>query len=111
MPPRHVPTPTNPPEQSIALLREKLSELQQLKGRQFLDVEMEEKEWQHLTNVIIEKAFDNTSANPLKFQTALNAGNDRVVLDVSPTVGPSGTVASPILNQLSKLASPPLNHY
>ncbi len=69
--------PLDPPERSRALLQDKLSEMNALKQRQFsAEVKDAEKQWQHLTNVILERAFKPNSTNLWKFQNALMAGRE-----------------------------------
>lgn len=85
--------PLDSPENTRALLREKLAELQ---GRKTCPVNAElmdsEEQWQHLTNVILERAFGQNSTNLLKFRRALNAGGSSGIPRVPygrPAFGPS----------------------
>jgi hypothetical protein len=67
--------PVDPPERSRALLQKQLTELEVLKTRQFnAEVKAEEKQWQHLTSAILQRAFEPNSTNQWKFHNALNAG-------------------------------------
>jgi hypothetical protein len=64
MPSKQAPVfvPLDPPERSRALVQERLTELEALKKRQFdAEVKAKEKQWQHLTNVILERAFGPSS--------------------------------------------------
>lgn len=85
MPPRKsqsVTEPVFPPDRAIALLTQQLEKLQLFKGRRHSEVEADEEEWQHLTETIIQKAFDSSSANPLKFENARLSGRH-----IPPTYG------------------------
>jgi hypothetical protein len=74
-PPDFVPLDT--PVRSRSLLLEKLTELEALKTRQFsAEVKDAEKQWQHITNAILERAFGPNSTNQWKFQNALIAGRE-----------------------------------
>lgn len=88
MPPRKQPTIPESllqPEKAVDLLSQQLTTLQQqLKGRRYSEAESEEKEWQHLTGIIVQKAFGNISANPIRFHTALNAGDHTLQSDFGP---------------------------
>jgi hypothetical protein len=84
--------PLDPPEKSRALLQNQLDDLQELRGRQFNDeVKAAEKQWQHLTNAIIEPAFGPNSTNQWKFQNALHAGQGPIRRQPygRPSFGPS----------------------
>jgi hypothetical protein len=73
--------PLLPPEKAIALLKQQLTELENLKGRGYSEVVEEEKQWQHLTAEIVWKAFDHNSANHLRLQNAKNAGDHTMQSD------------------------------
>lgn len=64
-----------PPEKSLSLLSQQLTELEKLKGRSYSEAKDDEDQWQHLTTQIIWQAFDHTSSNHIRFQTAANAGD------------------------------------
>ena len=62
--------PLDPPEKSRALLQKKLTELEELKKRQFnAEVKAAEKQWQHLTSAILERAFEPNSTINGSFTT------------------------------------------
>jgi hypothetical protein len=84
--------PLDPPERSRYLLQEKLQELEKLKSQQFSpEVQAAEAQWQHLTNVIIERAFGPDSTNAWKLQNARSAGHGAVRRQSyrRPSFGPS----------------------
>jgi hypothetical protein len=79
-----------PPEKAIALLTQKLAELEKLRGRGYSEAKEDEDQWQHLTAQIIRQAFEHNSANHLKFQNAKNAGDHTMRSDFPGTYrGPS----------------------
>jgi hypothetical protein len=96
MPSKQAPAfvPLDPPERSRALLHERLTELGALKTRRFnAEVKAAEKQWEHLTSAILQRAFDPTSANHLKFRRALKEGQSGSTsfqpYGGRPPVGPS----------------------
>lgn len=66
--------PNIPPERALKALSQQLEGLQKLKGRDFREAEAEKREWQHLTENIIESTFGNPSTQLSSFHHAKIAG-------------------------------------
>lgn len=66
-----------PPERALRFLKQQLEELSKLKGCRYEEVRMQEEEWKHVTENIIEKAFGKPSTNLDKYYMA-RAANNRV---------------------------------
>lgn len=70
--------PDLPEDRALAALKSQLIKLENLKNRSFREAENEEKEWQHLTESIIRRAFGEDNPNMSKFFFARSAGEHYV---------------------------------
>ena len=66
------------PERAVKALRRQLEGLRKLKNRNYQEAEMDETEWMHLTQNIIEGAFGKSSTNLHKFYAARSAGSHNI---------------------------------
>lgn len=80
MPRRSEPTkpPDWPAERALSALKQQLTGLDQLRGRNFREAENSEQEWKFLTESVIEHSFGNPSTNLSHFHMARWAGQHRV---------------------------------
>lgn len=62
------------PELALPALKKQLADLQKLKGLRFDEADLDETEWENLTQSIIEATFRKDSSNMSKFHRARNAG-------------------------------------
>src|ERR1700733_2272931 len=75
--------PTLAPERALGAVTQQLEHLQNLKNRQHHKANLEKKEWEHLTQNIIEAAFGAPSSELRAFHAARSAGEYNVV-GISP---------------------------
>jgi hypothetical protein len=75
--------PALPPERALKALTQQLEGLQKLKNRTYQDADAEEKEWEHLTQSVIEAAFGDPSSSLSKFHMAGAAGQHSI-MGISP---------------------------
>ena len=68
-------TPMLPSERALRFLKQQLEELSKLKGCRYEEIRMQEEQWKHVTENIIEKAFGNPSTNLNKYYMARAANN------------------------------------
>lgn len=66
-------------ERAYPLLKQQLSKLQELKGRNYLEVEAAEEEWRQFTETLVLRAFGSESRNYLNFRVAQDAGEHFMV--------------------------------
>jgi hypothetical protein len=75
--------PTLAPDRALRAIAEQLEAIQKLKNRNCQQAEVEETEWAHLTQSIIEAAFGDPSSALSKFHMARAAGHHNVT-GISP---------------------------
>jgi len=72
-------SPSLPPEKAHAALTKQLRAVEELEGKDYQEGEPLEREWQHLTQSLIERAFGNPSSNLSKYYSARSAGDYQMI--------------------------------